>query len=125
MILRQLIFMAAFSLILPGAVSAQAYSGECGTCVERKQRMCSDECGLVPADKARRCQQRCIAEYCKHRCDKDAPELEAYITESCDDCLEQQFDACDPACAVGTPRKKAACKIRCSDERCQRPCSPR
>ncbi|MFN8389473.1 MAG: hypothetical protein U0136_04205 [Bdellovibrionota bacterium] len=113
----------AIAIAFPHAASAQAYSGECGTCVNRKQRICADECESVPAERARTCQQRCIAEYCQHKCAADAPELEAYLNEHCDDCLEQQFSTCESHCTVGTPRKKAVCQIECSKERCAKVCS--
>jgi hypothetical protein len=109
-------------LVLPGSVSAQAYSGECGSCVQRKQRMCADECELVAPEKARHCQRQCISQYCSHRCAQDAPELDAYLKENCDDCLEQQFGLCEVHCAVGTPRQKAVCRIQCSAARCTAEC---
>ncbi len=116
------IFLVFCTLLIPTFVSAQAYSGECGSCVDRKQRMCADECELVPADKVRRCQQNCIAEYCAHRCEKSAPEIEAYLKENCYDCREQQFTLCEVHCNEGPPRKRALCQIQCSDERCKSVC---
>ena len=76
----------------------------------------------VPAAKSRRCQQQCIAEYCKHKCENNAREIQAYLLEGCDDCLEQQFGLCESHCTVGTPRKKAECQLACSSERCSAPC---
>ena len=104
---------------------AQPYSGECGSCVDRKQRICADECELVPAEKSRHCQQHCIADYCANRCAADAPELQAYFKENCDDCLEQQFLLCEAHCTVGTPRRVAVCQIDCSKDRCNALCTKR
>ncbi len=115
-------YLAAALLLLPQLALAQAHSGECGTCVNRKQRMCADECESVAPEKSRVCQHNCIAEYCEHKCAQDAPELEAYLKENCDDCLEQQFGVCEFRCAVGTPRQKAVCQIGCSEERCTKAC---
>ena len=101
---------------------AQAYSGECGSCVDRKQKLCGEECELVPPEKSLHCQQTCLEHYCDHRCAPDAPELKAYLRENCDDCLEQQFKVCESHCTVGTPRRKASCQLFCSRQRCAGSC---
>ena len=116
-------FFAVAMLLASPPVFAQAYSGECGTCVNRKARMCADECELVPAEKSVFCQQNCIAEYCSHKCEKNAPEIEAYLKENCNDCEEQQFTLCEVHCKEGTPRKRAVCQIECSEKRCEKACA--
>ena len=99
--------LALACLLIPAVVSAQPYSGECGECVHRKQRLCADECELVKGSKGRKCQYQCIAEYCVHKCEKTAPELEAYLHEGCDDCLDHQYELCEVQCTVGQPRERA------------------
>lgn len=121
---KQNLFAAVFSLLVPTFAYAQAYSGECGSCVDRKQVMCADECELVKPERARKCQQDCIAEYCSHKCEKTAPELAAYLQENCEECLEKQYVLCEAHCPEGRPRKRAACQLGCSDDRCKTVCAP-
>jgi len=116
---RSFLFLLAF---FPAQAFAQAYSGECGSCVERKQRMCADECELVTPEKSRKCQKNCIAEYCAHKCEKTAPELDAYLRENCEECLERQYMLCEAHCPEGRPRKRAVCQVDCSNERCDTLC---
>ena len=118
------LLLFAFYLTLPPFLQAQAYSGECGSCVDRKQVMCADECELVTPDRSRKCQQDCIAEYCSHKCEKTAPELAAYLQENCEECLEKQYVLCEVHCPEGRPRKRAACQLNCSDDRCKTVCAP-
>lgn len=116
------VFFIAFSLCLPMAMCSPefAYAGtdSCSDCISRKQRMCAEECDSVTSTHVRSCQKRCIAGYCSHRCEPNAPEILALTEESCEACLDRQYGLCEHHCPTGTPRVRALCQIGCAETRC-------
>ncbi len=117
---RSLIAIITLGSILP--VSFAFAGNDCASCVERKGRMCATECEKVNPERALNCQQRCIRDYCSHRCQADAPELKELISPDCDRCLERQYKLCEEHCTVGTGRERAKCQLDCSEERCNDTC---
>ena len=96
---------------------------ECGDCVERKAKTCSEECKLVDVSRIRDCQNDCVKEYCKHRCQGGEPELSSFLAKDCEQCLDQQFNLCETKCVVGTDRIRAECKLGCSKANCSAVCA--
>ena len=95
---------------------------KCRECVVRKTNLCSEECLLVKNEKNLECQKDCCYDYCKHQCTKDHKALIEINKESCSSCLELEYDFCRHECEVGSERKRALCKIECSDSRCKNKC---
>lgn len=115
--------LLAYASIILLFLAPAASASECGSCVERKGKMCAQECRLVQDSRVRECQNDCIKEYCSHRCKDSDPELQRYLAKDCDQCLDQQFNLCDPNCQVGTDRERAVCKLDCSAKHCQDKCT--
>ncbi len=116
-----LLSLAVMSCAYAAAAAEEPEFGgrECGDCVHRKQRLCADECEDAPNEKVRHCQDRCLQQYCAHKCRAGAPELSLHETQSCDDCLEHEFNSCESHCPAGAARARAVCQIECSNVRCR------
>ncbi len=121
-LLALLTVVSTLSVMLFPSSRLLAATDDCGSCIERKQRFCSEECDAVPASRARVCQKRCILGYCSHRCSPKSPEIDALTRESCGACAERQFVLCEKHCPVGTARERAVCQIDCSRDRCEPVC---
>lgn len=106
-----------FLLALPLLAAAD----DCSDCVSRKKQMCARECRLVPTDKSTLCQQECVEQYCLHRCEPSHPAI-ARGFQSCEDCLDQQFNLCEANCPEGTDRIRAMCQLGCAKLRCGLSC---
>lgn len=110
--------VALLLLFLPSFVLAS----ECSQCVQRKQNLCANECKLVRKDVVLQCQTDCIKDYCKHYCGESSDEYKKILNSSCSDCLDQQFNLCEPVCSTGSERSCALCKLDCSEARCLEQC---
>ena len=115
-------FILLFLLFLAYGAQADAWADDCTDCVERKQAMCAKECRLVAPAVSRTCQQDCVQQYCLHRCPASHEAVFFNSAQSCEDCLDQQFNLCDTNCPHGTDRVRAMCKLGCAKQRCEHAC---
>lgn len=103
------------------SVCPQLSATECSDCLERKKNVCAAECRLVPVEKARLCQLDCRRMYCSHRCDRSDPAF-APAPQTCQACLDEQFNLCGPNCPTGSDRARAECRLTCAKDRCSEIC---